>query len=470
MRWSSVAIALAGAKSFAVALDPISVSGNKFFNKDGSQFFIKGVAYQLRPLDPLIDTDQCKRDAKLMAELGTNTIRVYHVDPAADHDGCMKAFDDAGIYILADLDTFDTYIIPENDYWNKTKYERYAEVMDAFQQYDNILGFFVGNENIATKDDSPTAPYLKAAARDMKAYRDAQGYREIPIGYSAADILQLRPMLQDYLTCGGNASESVDFFSLNSYSWCDPATYTTSTYDKLQEYAKNFPVPIFLSETGCIVPGPRKWEDQDAIFGPEMVDDWSGAIIYEWIQEENAYGIITYAPAGQPAGPDVEGGFLRKGTPTPKQPDFNALKSKWATNTPSGVHKSDYNPSHVSTRACPTSTAGGWWEVNGDVDLPTLGQVVAVSTKTRSAHLASETDEPAATTTELVSTADSTDSSADNTASITGRPATITQGSPASTTSGAPATQSTSAGNTDKRVATFGAGVVGVVLAVAILL
>lgn len=42
MRWASAAIALAGAKSFVVALDPVSVVGNKFFNKDGSQFFIKG--------------------------------------------------------------------------------------------------------------------------------------------------------------------------------------------------------------------------------------------------------------------------------------------------------------------------------------------------------------------------------------------------------------------------------------------
>ena len=71
-----------------------------------------GIAYQLRPHDPLIDTDQCKRDANLMEELGTNTIRVYHVDPDADHDGCMDAFADAGIYLLIDLDTFDTYIEP----------------------------------------------------------------------------------------------------------------------------------------------------------------------------------------------------------------------------------------------------------------------------------------------------------------------------------------------------------------------
>lgn len=45
-----------------------------------------------------------------MKELGVNTIRTYHVDPNGSHDGCMKAFDDAGIYVLLDLDTFETYI------------------------------------------------------------------------------------------------------------------------------------------------------------------------------------------------------------------------------------------------------------------------------------------------------------------------------------------------------------------------
>lgn len=45
-----------------------------------------------------------------MSELGANAIRVYHVDPSADHKGCMKAFADAGIYLFVDLDTFDTQI------------------------------------------------------------------------------------------------------------------------------------------------------------------------------------------------------------------------------------------------------------------------------------------------------------------------------------------------------------------------
>lgn len=45
-----------------------------------------------------------------MSELGANAIRVYHVDPNADHKGCMTAFADAGIYLFVDLDTFTTQI------------------------------------------------------------------------------------------------------------------------------------------------------------------------------------------------------------------------------------------------------------------------------------------------------------------------------------------------------------------------
>lgn len=331
-----------------------------------------------------------------MKELGVNSIRVYHVDASANHDGCMKAFDDAGIYLLIDLDTFSTYILPvsfhrwqcnlegaltvfqEPLHWNQTQHDLYAAVMDKFHHYNNVLGLFVGNENIAHKEDSVAAPFIKAAARDMKAYRDKNNYRKIPIGYSAADIVELRPMLQNYLACGGDSADIVDFFALNSYSWCDPADYKTSSYNMLESYAKDYPVPIFFSETGCNKPGPRLFEDQDAVFGKDMINDWSGSIIYEWIQEENNYGLISYGPpGGDNTNTDVEGGFTRKGTPTPVSPDFNNLKSKWATITPTGVHKTDVDPKTLTTPACPSSTDGGWWGINGNVRLPSLGETMA---------------------------------------------------------------------------------------------
>jgi len=147
-----------------------------------------GVAYQLTNDDPLA-TSQCKLDAALMKTLGANSIRVYHVDPSANHDDCMSALDDAGIYVWLDLDTFSSYIEGPGiatPRWNETQYEQYQAVMDAFHNYDNLAGFFVGNEVLTTAETSVAAPYVKAAARDMKAYRDAKGYRQIPVGYTAA--------------------------------------------------------------------------------------------------------------------------------------------------------------------------------------------------------------------------------------------------------------------------------------------
>jgi hypothetical protein len=44
-------------------------------------------------------------------------------------------------------------------------------------------------------------------------------YRKIPVGYTAADVATLRPMLQNYLACGEDTSEAVDFYGLNAYEW-----------------------------------------------------------------------------------------------------------------------------------------------------------------------------------------------------------------------------------------------------------
>lgn len=109
---SFTGLAVLGAATAVKAISTISTYGNKFFLEDGSQFFIKGVAYQLTSDDPLIDATQCALDAKLMKELGANAIRVYHVDSSVKHTDCMSAFADAGIYLFVDLDTFDSYILP----------------------------------------------------------------------------------------------------------------------------------------------------------------------------------------------------------------------------------------------------------------------------------------------------------------------------------------------------------------------
>jgi hypothetical protein len=331
-----------------------------------------GIAYQLVPDDPLIDATQCGLDAALMKTIGTNSIRVYHVDPSQDHTKCMSAFADAGIYVWLDLDTFNTQIEQIAPKWNETQRDAFAAVMDEFQQYDNLAGFFVGNEVLTTGNGSVAAPYVKAAARDMKAHRNAKKYRNIPIGYSAADIATLRPMLQNYLACGSNASEALDFFSLNAYSWCGDSSYKTSGYDMLEANSTSYNIPIFMSETGCNVVRPRTFQDQTALYG-DMADTWSGSIVYEWIEEANNYGLVSYGAKVDPASPSAPpDGFPRSGTPTPVDPDFANLSNVWKTLSPTGVKESAYNPTN-SAPECPPQTSGVW-EVNPTSALPTLGQ------------------------------------------------------------------------------------------------
>lgn len=271
----------------------------------------------------------------------------------------MSAFSKAGIYVWLDLDTFNTTIVQTAPTWTEEQFAAFAQVMDVFQGYDNLAGFWIGNEVINTAAGSPSAPYIKAAVADMKSYMAAKKYRTIPIGYSAADIAELRPMLQNYLACGSHPEQAIDFFGLNSYEWCGDATYTTSGYANLQQMSETYNLPIFFSETGCNVPAPRTFLDQDAIFGSNMVSTWSGSIIYEWVEETNHYGIVTY-PNGQ----------IYSGAPIPLQPDYNNLANVWKNINPTGVSQSGYTPSFAAP-ACPLATAG--WAINGDVLLPTLG-------------------------------------------------------------------------------------------------
>lgn len=126
---SSIVSGVAALIASANAIATISTKGSKFFTSDGDQWYIKGslshpehhttllltraytgVAYQLTVDDPLSNATQCALDVALMETLGANAIRVYHVDPTADHTGCMSSLADAGIYLFLDLDTFTTAI------------------------------------------------------------------------------------------------------------------------------------------------------------------------------------------------------------------------------------------------------------------------------------------------------------------------------------------------------------------------
>jgi hypothetical protein len=49
------------------------------------------------------------------------------------------------------------------------KRTQYIKTINAFAKYDNVLGYNVGNE-VLTANFTNAAPFLKAAARDVRAY------------------------------------------------------------------------------------------------------------------------------------------------------------------------------------------------------------------------------------------------------------------------------------------------------------
>lgn len=53
--------------------------------------------------------------------------------------------------------------------WSTNLLDEYIATIDAFSKYDNVLAYNVGNE-VVLSNITLVSPYIKAAARDVKAY------------------------------------------------------------------------------------------------------------------------------------------------------------------------------------------------------------------------------------------------------------------------------------------------------------
>jgi 1,3-beta-glucanosyltransferase GAS3 len=233
-----------------------------------------------------------------MQRLGLNAIRVYNLDPDLDHTACASIFNAAGIYMILDVNSpLPNQSLNRGAPWesyNSDYLERVFKVVAAFMNFPNTLGFFSGNEVINEDSVEQVPSYIRAVTRDIKDYIAKHSKRPIPVGYSAADV---RPLLMgtfDYFSCAidDNDNSKIDFFGLNSYSWCGDATFQSAGYDVLVEDFGNTTIPIFFSEYGCNLVTPRTWTEVPALYGEEMSRVFSGGVIYEYTQEPNNYGLV----------------------------------------------------------------------------------------------------------------------------------------------------------------------------------
>lgn len=300
-----------------------------------------------------------------MAAIGVNTVRVYTTEPDGDHDGCMQAFASQGIYVWIDLRS-PWYSIDRTDpEYTMRLFDRFSSVIDAFAEYNNTLTFMAGNEAINGQFEPLTAaPYIKAVVRDLRAFRDARGYRKIPISSTSVDYPDLAILTKDYLACG-EQSDTVELFGFNVYSWCGNSSYARSGYDQVYEQFQHTNIPALFTGTGCILNTPRTWGEVAAILGSVFPATFSGVIVYEWSSHDDGFGIMNYMNKD-------DSGFPQTLT------DYNNLGKIYTTASPISTAMTDYTPSN-SPPACPSSISQ--WPIAGSASLPTI-QALNIDTVT----------------------------------------------------------------------------------------
>ncbi|TXT13593.1 hypothetical protein VHUM_00960 [Vanrija humicola] len=311
--------ALAALLPLAAALPQITRTGKYLYDPSGTRFYIKGVAYQPQGnlavsttaneanggfpepsdfVDPLSSAANCTRDIPHLKDLGVNTIRVYSVNASLNHDSCMSALDEAGIYVLLDVSLpLNGSIDRASPSWTTSLLNEYTRTINAFNKYPNVLAYNIGNEVINTVNNSNAAPFVKAAARDTKAYLASINSKAL-VSYAAVDTdLEFRNALADYLTCG-NDSVTVDLYGLNNYEWCGQATYANSGWNVITQGFSNLTVAAFMSEFGCITAGPRQWSEVSAMLSQPVSDVFSGGIAFSYFPTSDNYGMVTFGSDG----------------------------------------------------------------------------------------------------------------------------------------------------------------------------
>ncbi|ODQ78472.1 glycoside hydrolase family 72 protein [Babjeviella inositovora NRRL Y-12698] len=332
-------------------LEPVTLKGKRFI-QDGNVFWLKGIDYQPggasgydanANADVLSDAEACTRDTYVLQQLGVNTVRVYTVNPNVNHDECMTIFNNAGIYLILDVNAglanqSLNRANPGSSY-NAGYLSRVFLVIEAFKNYPNVIGFFSGNEII---NDETSAgidpPYIRAVQRDMKQYIAKNCARAIPVGYSAASDINLRGPTFEYLQCNidGNDDDSKsDFVGLNSYEWAAGSDWASSGYAKINSTFEDTTVPLFFSEYGTLNDNgaePRAFDEVTGLYGG-LNQSFSGGLVYEYSMEANSYGLVTIGS---------DGSVLF-------EQDFENLKAKYGNLTLADISESSVDDTNTIT-------------------------------------------------------------------------------------------------------------------------
>lgn len=295
---------------------PITIQKN-FFYQGITHWSPKGTCYQpVDGVDPISDNNLAiiqklldKSNPVSWVNLGINAIRVYQVDPKANHDSVMAALSAAGIYVLVGaVNTEFNVSSTSADY-----HARLHTVADAFAAYDNVMGFSISNEAINPKEgktpgyDIPNK--VRTAAKDLRNYMSTRSYRKIPVGMALRDAPPWTIQAAMAYICG-DAPDRVDFLGYNLERWGEgsEAGKVGAYYNFVKNFVTANPVPIVLTEYGVSTKtlNPRQYGQVPYLFGyrdlvPQsgpgqlnMADYVSGGFSFRYLERsfDPGWGIV----------------------------------------------------------------------------------------------------------------------------------------------------------------------------------
>ncbi|KAF2450436.1 carbohydrate-binding module family 43 protein [Karstenula rhodostoma CBS 690.94] len=334
--------------SVTAEVEPIEIKGSHLFYKNGTAFFVRGINYEPfgydlsglnPPPDPLGSGILCRRDIPNLSALNINTILVVNIDRDKDHSECMKAFVDAGIYVVASVletGTGSAYV------WDQEKLDHKIGIISSLANYSNLLGL-----RMVAEDQHPMdMPYFRAAFRDMRTYMSEVWHRNIPIILTVVPEEQEKDTI-DYMWCHNDTADM-------AYVWLGESVQNCTTSQNIEDavdFAKTLGAPSVLEGMRCEVnrsdSDDRNYEFMYDVYSDQGAAALSGGILQTYYgnwDENMTYAIMTsrYVSNENAIAP-LPGGA-------------ESLSSVLAAAKPSFTDEAQYNPT-ATARPCPTGSA-----------------------------------------------------------------------------------------------------------------
>ncbi|KAE9303224.1 hypothetical protein PF008_g22281 [Phytophthora fragariae] len=387
--------------------NPIKIKGYRMFDaKTGDPVAIKGIDYYPRPnagkqnlnnIDFFTDDqkDIWGPDIEYLSATGANAVRLYAVDPSKSHDAFMCALRAKGMYALIDLAASCTNCAVTKDKYpacySADLKSRGEQIILAFAQYDNVLGFSAGNEvnNEIGADASVNAPCQKKFIRDMRTFiAGCKSIRQIPVGVVAADPNEAknnREVNAKYYNCrtdDADVNENAEWYGINAYQYCDNDAKTladagASGFKQLQTdfLSYSMTIPVMLTEYGCLnenfptvnaYEAQRTWLQTGWLYSSDFREVFSGGFAFEYSTElqnsaystpPSAYPFTSFGPQNYGLGyfSPAECDHISVPCKYNPMPNYNNLTAQYkAIDVSSETSMKDFTNDRATLPTCPT--------------------------------------------------------------------------------------------------------------------